>query len=426
MSKKRRNRRSKGPRHRPVRAANDTAPPPPPPPRADADELVRQLVEAITARRFAETSSPLAALATDPARAVPALQRVLDAAVRALWLRGWQPADVPRAVSRQMSSGGVALVRGAILSESVSYSWPGAFVPEDWASQLDAVRRQPHEVLNAERLRAVVFLLDTLWHLPALPRLMPPPHEWRAGRQQTAPSSKQAPAEKVLVRIRALLAKAESTTFPAEAEALTAKAQELMARYSIDTALLDRDNFDPTAPDGTRIRVENPYAPAKSLLLSLVAEANRCSAVDSGEYRFSDVFGFRRDLELVELLYTSLLIQADVALAAAGRQRDEFGRSRTRAFRSSFLGSFAIRIGERLREAASAGFDAAVEEHGARLLPVLANRSAAVEDARDAAYPHTTTKRSISISDADGWHAGRRAASLANLAPGAPLKAPSS
>ncbi|RST20878.1 bifunctional 3'-5' exonuclease/DNA polymerase [Streptomyces sp. WAC04770] len=42
----------------------------------------------------------------------------------------------------------------------------------------------------------------------------------------------------MLTRIRALLAKAEATGFPEEAEALTAKAQELMARHSIDEALL--------------------------------------------------------------------------------------------------------------------------------------------------------------------------------------------
>ena len=47
--------------------------------------------------------------------------------------------------------------------------------------------------------------------------------------QHIAPDSAR-PDEKVLGRVRALLAKAESTTFPEEAEALTAKAQELMAR----------------------------------------------------------------------------------------------------------------------------------------------------------------------------------------------------
>ena len=39
-------------------------------------------------------------------------------------------------------------------------------------------------------------------------------------------------------KVRALLAKAESTTFEAEAEALFAKAHQLMVRNAIDEAVL--------------------------------------------------------------------------------------------------------------------------------------------------------------------------------------------
>ncbi len=39
-------------------------------------------------------------------------------------------------------------------------------------------------------------------------------------------------------RIAALLDKAESTSYPAEADAFMAKAQELMARHAIDEAML--------------------------------------------------------------------------------------------------------------------------------------------------------------------------------------------
>ena len=44
--------------------------------------------------------------------------------------------------------------------------------------------------------------------------------------------------DSVLHKVRALLAKAEATPFDAEAEAFTSKAQELIARYRIDDALL--------------------------------------------------------------------------------------------------------------------------------------------------------------------------------------------
>ena len=44
--------------------------------------------------------------------------------------------------------------------------------------------------------------------------------------------------DKLLLRVRQMLAKAESTTYEAEAEAFTAAAQQLMARPSIDEAML--------------------------------------------------------------------------------------------------------------------------------------------------------------------------------------------
>ncbi|RMB71755.1 DUF2786 domain-containing protein [Rhodococcus sp. SBT000017] len=77
------------------------------------------------------------------------------------------------------------------------------------------------------------------WLLP-LDKLLPPPAQWTAQSAATGPG--RATDSKMLGRIRGLLAKAESTQFPAEAEALSAKAQDLMTRYAIDSALLDTGN----------------------------------------------------------------------------------------------------------------------------------------------------------------------------------------
>ena len=60
------------------------------------------------------------------------------------------------------------------------------------------------------------------------------------------------------------------------------------------------------------------------------------------------MIGFSADLDAVELLFTSLLVQASAALQRAGGKRDAAGRSRTRSFRQSFLVAYAVRIGERL------------------------------------------------------------------------------
>ena len=169
----------------------------------------------------------------------------------------------------------------------------------------------------------------------------------------------------MLSRIRALLAKAESTEFAQEAEALSGRAQELMAKYSIDHALLAAETGRAETPGGRRIAVDNPYEAPKATLLQIVAEANRCRVVWSRELGLVTVIGFPADLDAVELLFTSLLVQANTAMLRTGGKRDGSGRSRTRAFRQSFLLAYAVRIGERLSEAADHAEQAAVAEQRA-------------------------------------------------------------
>lgn len=160
----------------------------------------------------------------------------------------------------------------------------------------------------------------------------------------------------MLARIRALLAKAEATGYPQEAEALSAKAQELMARHSIDEAVLAsggtaaRDGGG-DAPGACRIGVDPPYETAKAVLLDAVASANRCRAVWHEEFGFSTVVGFEADLEVVELLHTSLLVQATAAMTAAEAAQRAGGRRRTKTFRQSFLAAYAHRMGDRLAAA---------------------------------------------------------------------------
>jgi Protein of unknown function (DUF2786) len=238
----------------------------------------------------------------------------------------------------------------------------------------------------------------------------------------------------MLSRIRSLLAKAESTEFPEEAEALSARAQQLMAAYSIDHALLAAETGQPESPGGRRIAVDNPYEDAKATLLQIVAQANRCRVVWSRELGLVTVIGFPADVDAVELLFTSLLVQADAAMLRADGARDGTGRprARTRAFRQSFLLSYAIRIGERLSSAADAaereavagqraagdgvGVSGGAARTGADLVPFLAARHRAVDDAVQEMFGSRLTRgRSVRATDADGWDSGRAAADLARL-----------
>ena len=162
--------------------------------------------------------------------------------------------------------------------------------------------------------------------------------------------------------------------------------------------------------------MDDPYASGKALLLSEVAKANRCRAVWSRDLGFSTLFGFDADVEAVELLYTSLLVQATSVMVAAGPQVDMSGRSRTRSFRQSFLAAYAGRIGERLRAAQAASQQSAGADYGEALLPVLANRDAAVENACDEAFPGLE-RSSVSAGNRAGTVAGYAAAELARLSP---------
>jgi hypothetical protein len=219
----------------------------------------------------------------------------------------------------------------------------------------------------------------------------------------------------MLDRVRALLAKAESTDFPEEAETYTAKAQQLMARYSIDQALLCAQVGGADKPSLRRIGVDNPYEVPKSLLLQVVAEANRCRTVWHKRFGLTTVVGFPADLDLTELLFASLLVQATRAMTALKPRPDRYGRNTVRSFRQSFLTAYALRIGERLTAAtAETDREVATSVGGQNLLPVLAARSAAVDDAFTKQFPELI-QQTMSISNREGWASGRAAADLALL-----------
>lgn len=360
------------------------------------------------------------------------LRRVLEQSVTLTWRFGWQPVDLVRYACRDHGKRVALMMTDAIAGEMRAYS--AATVDESWQrqlSQLGAVVWWPSDdgflqdwakAQGSDRRTAIEVVLRTVALLRTLPKLQllcPPPGKAR-------PSARTATTQvdqRMLDKVRALLAKAESTEFPQEAEALTSRAQQLMARHSIDHALLAAETGNREEPAGRRLPVDNPYESPKAVLLSEVAQANRCKAVWSKALGFSTVLGFPADLDAVELLFTSLLIQATSALVHEGSKYGPGGRSRTRAFRQSFLGSYASRIGERLRGTADEVVrQAAAETPETNLLPVLASRAKAVEDTTEAFFPELTEHRMSAVTDREGWLSGRTAADRADLNVRTPVK----
>lgn len=214
----------------------------------------------------------------------------------------------------------------------------------------------------------------------------------------------------VLHKVRSLLAKAESTTFPDEAEALTAKAQQLMDRHAIDRAMVAASAGTSSSPEGRRVTIESPYAREKFLLLGATARANRSRAVFSQHEGVATVVGYPEDQETIELLYTSLLVQATSSMLARGTRAS----TRTRRYRQSFLVAFATQVGRRLAEADAAVVADADRDHHGDVLPVLASRESAVEAHLASEFPHLQ-HRQVVVRDPVGWGHGTAAADRADL-----------
>jgi hypothetical protein len=187
-----------------------------------------------------------------------------------------------------------------------------------------------------------------------------------------------------------------------------------MTRHAIERTLADAAEPAQRTPVVRRLWLDAPYTSAKAMLVGAVARSNHCSSVRIVGFDFVTLVGFERDLAGVELLSTSLLVQATRAMTASGAQVGRYGQSRTRSFRRSFLIAYATRIGERLRESAAGAESAADAESGGALVPVLAARDGAVDDAVAAMFPELTHTR-VSVSNAAGWGAGRAAADLARF-----------
>ncbi len=219
---------------------------------------------------------------------------------------------------------------------------------------------------------------------------------------------------RLLDRVHKLLAKAEDESVtPPEAQALTAKAAELMAKYGIDRALLAADRPETDRPTNRMLDIENPWARVKAHLLCGLASALRCQCILLAAARPGTrihIFGYTSDIERTDLLYTSVLIQMWHGLA--GAEVPAWCRS-PRAWRRSWLLGFATAVISRVRAAehAAASRATGAADAGSRTALVLADRAQVIRGEAERAYPLTRTAR-ITYSGTgyrDGYAKGQQA-----------------
>jgi hypothetical protein len=214
------------------------------------------------------------------------------------------------------------------------------------------------------------------------------------------------PPSALLDRVRKLLAKAEAEgVTPPEAEALTAKAAELMARYGIDRARLAASRPDTDRPGNRVIDIANPWAQVRAHLLAGLAGAMRCQCVLLSTDRPGarvHVFGYSSDLERADILYTSLLLQMARGLAAAVVPA---GVRSVRAWRRSWLLGFVSAVVGRVRAAEErAAADPGPSPAGPSTALVLADRAVEIRRRLEEAYP--VTRRTRITYSGRGYRAG--------------------
>jgi hypothetical protein len=224
----------------------------------------------------------------------------------------------------------------------------------------------------------------------------------------------QPPAD-LLDRVRKLLAKAEDDgVTPHEAEALTAKAAELMARYGIDRARLGALHPETDSPADRVFDLDNPWAAVKAHLLAGLSSALRCQCVLLNRHEPGSrihVFGYSSDLERADILFTSLLVQMARALAA---QPVPTIGGQARAWRRSWMLGYCSAVVARVRAAedAAASADAMRDtDGGPSTALVLADRALTVRRHAEHTYPRTRKTRLTYTGTGytDGYREGQKA-----------------
>lgn len=232
-------------------------------------------------------------------------------------------------------------------------------------------------------------------------------------------------------KILKLLRKAESTN-PEEAEAATELATKLMQKWAIDDAML--------AAAGNALRQEEiiekmvelkgSYKQAHLNLAFTVVRALRLQGIysDNRQTYKMRFIGFESDVARAEMLFTSLLIQAQRGVADYGSKIPRYYSAMEKfKARRAFLYGFADTIGERLRVQHREAVQEAEAEATARgelstsvalAVQTREQQAKAWYDERYGRFVSTGRSRGIQLGSNGGYSAGAAAGRTANV--GAP------
>ncbi len=224
------------------------------------------------------------------------------------------------------------------------------------------------------------------------------------------PDDRRRGHDALIAKVRKLLAMAEGSPHPDEADAFSRKAAELIAAHRLDPARL-------AEPDDDVLDIREyamgrgAYVRARIALLQAVADAHGCQVVFGAGYAGTTAYvaGFRDDLETTDVLYTSLHAQASSRMAAERRRTG----AATQQWRRSFLFGFAHEVHQMLERSRAT---AEREVAGASdRLPELRAREVQVAEHLQQRFGRIGAARPVTGPTPAGYVAGREAASRADV-----------
>ncbi len=215
--------------------------------------------------------------------------------------------------------------------------------------------------------------------------------------------------------MRKLLAKAEATDNPNEAEAFSAKAAQLIAAHRLDPSRLAASTADERLAVRTLAIGRGAYVRARLALLGAIAAHHGCELVwqFGGDGTTAHLAGFVSDLDPTVVLYESLHLQAASQMATLRRTTP----AATQRWRRAFLFGFAARVADLLGDAhqRAEADHASATGPPATLLPALQARQHRVRQHAAASFGPTAAARTPRPAVAGGWDHGHRAAGSADI-----------
>lgn len=210
-------------------------------------------------------------------------------------------------------------------------------------------------------------------------------------------------AQDWLEKIRALLTRAEHEATPEEERSsCLAMASRLMEKHAIDEHQLNLS--DPTKATKVISRTYfkdekgTAYVKAKRELLFSLTAINGLKAISFGPNGrlYTEVFGYPSDLDFLDMIYASILIQMNTELA---RSPNISSRSSKTSYAHGYVDTVARRLWTAKHQANGANIP------GQAI--VLRDRSQLVADALSAAYPKTR-KASLTKASTNDFSAYNR------------------